>query len=246
VLPYLSRQTLYGRHLGLGANVEQLLASRDDKALRLHDTVQEIIGLVRSRGLLHPRALYRFYPAAGDGNQLVLFDPDGAAREVMRFDFPRQPGADHLCLADFVRPLASGERDSVALFFTTAGEGVSQQAELWKTEGQYLQSHVLQALALELAESTAEFIHRRIRDAWGISDDPTLSAAEILDGKYRGIRVSPGYASCPEMSDQEKFFALLQPERIGMALTEGHMMDPEASVSALVFHHPQARYFAIR
>ncbi|MFZ4855639.1 MAG: methionine synthase [Desulfuromonadaceae bacterium] len=245
VLPYLSRQTLYGRHLGLGANVEQLLASGDEKALRLHDTVQEIIGLVRRQGLLHPRALYRFYPASGDGNQLVLFDPEGGDREVMRFDFPRQPGAEHLCLADFVRPLASGERDSVALFFTTAGEGVCTQADLWKSQGQYLRSHVLHAMALELAESTAEFIHRRIRDAWGISDDASLVTADILDGRYRGIRVSPGYASCPEMSDQEKFYALLRPERIGMTLTGGYMMDPEASVSALVFHHPQARYFAI-
>jgi 5-methyltetrahydrofolate--homocysteine methyltransferase len=163
----------------------------------------------------------------------------------MRFSFPRQPDSEHLCLADFVRPVSSSESDSVALFVTTAGEGVRRQAEIWKEEGQYLKSHVLQALALEMAESAAEFVHRRIRDSWGISDDQSATAADILKGNYRGIRVSPGYASCPELSDQEKIFALLRPEQIGMQLTEGHMMDPEASVSALVFHHPQARYFAI-
>jgi 5-methyltetrahydrofolate--homocysteine methyltransferase len=207
--------------------------------------VQGIIDLVRQESLIQPRALYRFYPAVGEGNDLVLYDPDGCGGEIMRFTFPRQPGGEHLCLADFLRPVSSGEPDSVALFVTTAGEGVRQLAETWKTEGQYLKSHVLQALALEMAEATAEFVHRRIRDAWGISDDPGLTSASILDGNYRGIRVSPGYASCPEMADQEKIFTLLRPERIGMQLTDGYMMDPEASVSALVFHHLQAKYFAI-
>ncbi|MDR3580369.1 MAG: methionine synthase [Oryzomonas sp.] len=245
VLTYLNRQMLYSKHLGLIGVVDKLLADKDGKALKLHGEVQEIIDLVRSQGLIHPRALYRFYPAAGDGNDLILYDPDGSGNEVMRFTFPRQPGEEHLCLADYVRPVTSGELDSVALFVTTAGAGVRQQAETWKGEGLYLKSHLLQALALEMAESTAEFVHRRIRDAWGISDDPARSSADILKGDYRGIRVSPGYASCPEMADQEKIFALLRPERIGMQLTEGHMMDPEASVSALVFHHPQAHYFAV-
>jgi 5-methyltetrahydrofolate--homocysteine methyltransferase len=245
VLPYLNRQMLYSKHLGLIGVVDKLLADKDEKALRLHGEVQEIIDLIRNQALIRPHALYRFYPAAGEGNDMILFEPDGSGHEVMRFTFPRQPGDEHLCLADFVRPVTSGERDSVALFVTTAGEGVRQQAEIWKGEGLYLKSHLLQALALEMAESTAEFVHRRIRDAWGISDDPALSSAAILKGDYRGIRVSPGYASCPEMADQEKIFALLRPERIGMQLTEGYMMDPEASVSALVFHHPQAHYFAI-
>jgi 5-methyltetrahydrofolate--homocysteine methyltransferase len=245
VLTYLNRQMLYSKHLGLIGVLDKLLADKDEKALKLHGEVQEIIDLVRSRGLITPRALYRFYPAAGDGNDVILYDPDGSGHEVMRFTFPRQPREEHLCLADYVRPVISGERDSVALFVTTAGAGVRQQAEIWKEEGLYLKSHLLQALALEMAESTAEFVHRRIRDGWGISDDPALSSADILKGDYRGIRVSPGYASCPEMADQEKIFALLRPERIGMQLTEGHMMDPEASVSALVFHHPQAHYFVI-
>jgi 5-methyltetrahydrofolate--homocysteine methyltransferase len=88
-------------------------------------------------------------------------------------------------------------------------------------------------------------VHRRIRDAWGIADDPSLSMDDLLDGKYRSVRFSPGYASCPDMSDQEIFFNLLKPEQIGLQLTECHMMDPEASVSALVFHHPECRYFNV-
>ena len=245
LLPFLNRQMLYSKHLGLTGPVEKLLAAGDDKAVRLHEAVEEMIGLVREKSLIRPRAFYRFYPAAADGDDLVLYDPDGSGHERLRFTFPRQRGGEHLCLADYTRPLDSGERDSVALFVTSAGTGVRALAEAWKGEGEYLKSHLLQALALELAEAAAEYVHRRIRDAWGISDDPSATPVDILKGNYRGIRVSPGYPACPEIADQEKIFALLKPERIGVQLTDGHMMDPEASVSALVFHHPEARYFTV-
>ena len=245
VLPYINRQVLFSKHLGLSGVLGQLLADGDEKALRLNQTVQGLIEQVRSQRLIRPQALYRFFPAAADGNDLVLFDPDGSAAEVARFHFPRQSGDEHLCLADFVRPLEIG-LDSVPLFVTTCGTGVRELSERWKGEGEYLKSHLLQALALELAESTAEFVHRRIRDAWGISDDPTLSMADLLDGRYRSVRFSPGYACCPDMADQETFFRLLKPQRIGMQLTEGFMMDPEASVSALVFHHPESCYFSVQ
>jgi len=122
---------------------------------------------------------------------------------------------------------------------------VRELAEAWKTAGDYLNSHLLQALALELAEATAEFLHRRIRTLWGIVDDPALTMRQIFNAEYRGIRVSFGYPACPELEDQEQLFALLKPEDIGLRLTEGYMMDPEASVSALVFHHPQGRYFDV-
>ena len=243
VLPYLNRKMLLGKHLGLTGPVEKLLAEGDEKALKLNDTVQEMIALVRQEHLIRPQALYRFFPAAGDGNDLLLFDPAGSGAEAARFRFPRQASAEHLCLSDFVRPLGSGQLDNVPLFVTTCGAGVREVSERYKAEGEYLKSHLLQALALELAECTAEFVHRRIRDAWGLTDDPALSMADLLDGTYRSVRFSPGYASCPDMADQEIFFRLLKPEQIGLQLTEGHMMDPEASVSALVFHHPECRYF---
>ena len=127
----------------------------------------------------------------------------------------------------------------------TCGEGVRDEAERLKEAGEYLKSHLLQALALELAEATAEFVHKRIRDAWGITDDPSLTLKQLFNADYHGIRVSFGYPACPEINDQEKLFSLLKPEQIGVQLTEGFMMDPEASVSALVFHHPEGRYFAV-
>ena len=145
-----------------------------------------------------------------------------------------------------MRPATSGDPDSIALFTVTCGTGVRERSEALKEQGDYLRSHLLQALALELAEATAEYLHKRIRTAWGLIDDPALSLKQIFNAEYQGIRVSFGYPACPELSDQEKLFKLLKPEQIGIQLTEGDMMDPEASVSALVFHHPEGRYFDVR
>ncbi len=244
VVPFLNRQMLYTKHLGLSGVVDRLLAAGDDKALKLHTAVEEMLAKAQAEGLIRPQALYHHFPANGAANDLILFDPAGSNNEIMRFTFPRQAGGERLCLADFARP-AGGERDNVALFVVTCGSGVRDLAERWKREGEFLKSHLIQALALELAEATAEFLHRRIRTGWGIADDPALTMKQVYNAEYRGIRVSFGYPACPELSDQRKLFALLQPEQIGVQLTEGDMMDPEASVSALVFHHPEGRYFSV-
>jgi len=245
VLPYLNRQMLYSKHLGLMGVLEKLLAAGDEKAVKLHAQVNRMLERIESGGAIRPQALYRFYPAAAQGNDLILFDPQGTGSETMRFSFPRQGVGERLCLADFARPLGPGSRDSVALLVVTCGIGVRQEAERLKQAGEYLECHLLQALALELAEATAEFLHQRIRDAWGIVAPPSLTMEGILRGDYQGVRVSFGYPACPELSDQQKLFALLDPSQIGVQLTEGFMMDPEASVSALVFHHPEGRYFSV-
>ena len=245
VIPFLNRQMLYSKHLGLTGVVERLLAAGDAKALKLHGAVEEMLARAQADGLVRPQALYRFFPANSEANDLILYDPAAPEREIKRFTLPRQPGGEHLCLADFCRPLAGGERDNVALFVVTCGSGIRQQAEHWKGEGEFLKSHLIQALALELAEATAEFLHQRIRTGWDIIDDPALTMKAIYNADYQGIRVSFGYPACPELSDQQKLFDLLQPEQIGVQLTEGDMMDPEASISALVFHHPEGRYFSV-
>ena len=245
IVPFLNRQMLYSKHLGLVGVVDKLLAARDEKAVKLHEAAERMLTMAREQGLIRPQAIYRSFPANGFGDDLILFDPDGSGVEIMRFTFPRQQGGERLCLADFVRPLSGGARDNVALFVVTCGSGVRELAERWKGEGEFLKSHLIQALALELAEATAEFLHRRIRTGWGIVDDPSLTMKDIFGAGYRGIRVSFGYPACPEIADQRKLFALLDPRQIGVQLTEGDMMDPEASVSALVFHHPEGRYFSV-
>jgi 5-methyltetrahydrofolate--homocysteine methyltransferase len=173
----------------------------------------------------------------------VIYDPADRTTVLERFTFPRQPGDRYLCLADYVRPVEAGEMDSVAFFVVTCGLGVRELANAYKTAGAYVRSHAMQALAIELAEAYAEKLHQDLRAGWGFPDPPEMTMRERFQAKYRGIRVSFGYPACPSLEDQAKLFALLRPEGIGVQLTEGFMMDPEASVSALVFHHPEAEYF---
>jgi 5-methyltetrahydrofolate--homocysteine methyltransferase len=241
--PYLNLQMLYSKHLGLKGLVERLAAQNDPK----HREVERIVKEVQRRAIeerwIRARGLYKFFPAASEGNDLIIYDEFGL-QEIERFTFPRQPQPDGLCVSDFVRP-EGRERDYVAMFVTTCGEGVRKRAEELKDRGEYVLSHTLQALAIEAAEALAEKLHRDLREQWGIGDPPAMTMAERLKARYQGIRVSFGYPACPDLADQEKLWRLLQPEEIGVRLTEGHMMDPEASVSALVFHHSQARYFNV-
>lgn len=243
VRPYLNMQMLLGKHLGLRGNVEKRLAERDPKALELMGVMDQLLEEAATTGLLELHAVYRFFPAKGDGDTLCILHPARPSEVLERFVFPRQPQPPHLCLADFVRPWESEEHDYVAMFVVTAGPGIRERAEALKAEGAYLRSHALQALALEMAEAFAERLHHMLRDIWGFPDPPEMTMRERFIAKYQGIRVSFGYPACPNLEDQAKLFGLLHPEDIGVRLTDGFMMDPEASVSALVFAHPQARYF---
>jgi 5-methyltetrahydrofolate--homocysteine methyltransferase len=174
-----------------------------------------------------------------------LYEGRGAAEPVARIAFPRQPREPHLALPDFVLPPVDGRRDHVALFVTTAGAGVRELAEEAKDKGEYVRSHALAALALETAEASAEWLHARLRNLWGFPDPPETTMNDRLRAIYRGKRYSFGYPACPDLEGQAVLFRLLQPEDIGVELTDGFMMDPEASVSAMIFHHPDAVYFGV-
>ncbi|WP_274308316.1 methionine synthase [Solibacillus daqui] len=239
--PYVNLRTLIGHHLGLKGNLEQLIAEQDDRAILLNDLVQ---GYLNS-GALKASGMYQFYPAQSDGDDVVIYSPEDAKTEIQRFTFPRQQTAPFLCLADYLKPVASGEMDYVALMVVTAGKGVSSKANELKKAGRFLESHALQATALELAEGFAERIHQEIRDQWGFPDATDFTMRDRFAAKYQGQRFSFGYPACPNLEDQEKLFAVLKPEQIGVQLTEGFMMEPEASVSAIVFAHPDARYFNV-
>jgi 5-methyltetrahydrofolate--homocysteine methyltransferase len=238
IYPYLNLQMLYGKHLGVRGLVERLMAAGDPKALEVHEIVEALKNDAVGQGLFGAHGVYRWYRARAAGDAVVLFDPSG--RETARFDFPRQRDGERLCLADYVRDDAD---DYVALFAVTCGTGVREFASAWKERGEYVRSHALQALAIECAEAFAEMLHSRMRTLWGFPDPPELPIGEKLKAHYRGIRVSFGYPACPNLADQATLFRLLEPETFGLTLTEGFMMDPEASVSGLVFHHPAAKYF---
>jgi 5-methyltetrahydrofolate--homocysteine methyltransferase len=244
VFPYLNLQMLYGKHLGLRGNVEKLIEQGDERAEKLHHQILDLEDEVLAHGWMPPKGVWQFYRAVSEGNSILLLDGSGK-KEVQRFDFPRQDFGDRLCLSDFVRPAGRGQIDSVALFVVSCGQGVRDLYTQWRDQGEYLKSHAIQALAVESAEALAEFLHERIRRMWNIIDPPGLTLKDKLRAHYRGIRVSFGYPACPNLDDQQILWDLLHPEEIGVELTEGFMMEPEASVSALVFHHPNAKYFSV-
>ena len=244
IFSFINPAMLYGNHLGLKGNLEKLRAEGDKKAEKLFESVEAMKKEVLEKNSLSAQGLYRYFPCRAEGNNLMIYDPNHLEKVLETFSFPRQQSGEHLCLSDYCRETTSNEWDSVALFVVTVGQGVRTLSEKWKTEGEYLRSHLLQALAIEAAEAFAEVLHQEIRAGWGMADPEDLNIRDILKNKYQGIRVSFGYPACPEMSDQEKLFRLLNvSDEIGVNLTEGHMMDPEASVSAMVFHHPEAKYF---
>ena len=237
---YINPYMLYGRHLGYKGNFEKALAEREPKALELFHTMEELKR--EAAGFLRPRAVWQFFEAERDGNSIQLFAPAGQA-PIHTFRFGRQRREDGLCLSDYILGPEDGRRDHLALFVVTAGEGVSERSRQWKEAGEFVKAHAIQALAIETAEAAAEWLHRRIREDWGFPDSPATTMKDRFTSRYRGKRYSFGYPACPNLDDQQGLFGLLAPGDIGVRLTEGMMMDPEASVSALVFQHPDCAYF---
>jgi 5-methyltetrahydrofolate--homocysteine methyltransferase len=239
---YINPFMLYGRHMGYRGDFEKQLAARETKAVELFNEMEEV--KKEAASFLKVRAVWQFFEAEGDRESLHLFAPEGR-EPLLTWRFKRQKTGDQLCLSDYVLESRNGKRDHVAVFVVSAGEGVRERSEKAKNEGYYFKSHGLQALAIESAEACAEWLHRRIREDWGFPDAGEMTMAQRFTSRYRGKRYSFGYPACPELEDQAGIWKILGPEDIGVQLTEGFMMDPEASVSALVFHHPDCTYFSV-
>jgi len=246
VFRYINPVMLYTRHLGF-RNFEQALQAGDPKATELRHAVAAVEDEMLARSDINARAAYRFFRVNSDGDRTVMVYSAEGKHELGRFIFGRQSEPPGLCLADYLAPVQLGQPDYLAMFVTTIGEGVRGLAEEWKERGEYLRSHILQVLALEGAEALAELLHQKIRQMWGIGDPPGLSMKDLFQARYHGKRYSFGYPACPRLEDQAQLFRLLEiePANLGVRLTEGYMMDPESSVSALVFHNPEAKYFSL-
>jgi len=197
----------------------------------------------REEKILRPAVVYGYFPCNAEGNDLVVFDAEDHDREVERFSFPRQAGQSRLSISDYFRPIESGERDVVAFTCVTMGIEVSHRAKQLFERNEYTEYLYMHGMGVETAEALAELWHKRTRAELGIGGDDSPRIRELFQQKYRGIRYSFGYPACPEMSDQEKLFRLIKPERIGCVLTENWQIDPEQSTSAIIVHHPEARYF---
>jgi 5-methyltetrahydrofolate--homocysteine methyltransferase len=188
----------------------------------------------REQTYLHPRALLGYFPCNSDGNELIVWDPDAPGSvELQRLVFPRQPRHDRICLADFYRPLDSGEVDVVALQAVTAGDEVTELMARLEADGEFAEQLFVHGLGVQTAEGMAEWLHSRVRADLGM--EPA-----------QGRRYSWGYPACPEQSEHEKVFALLDAPSIGLRLSGGYAVEPEQSTLAIVAHHPQAVYFGMK
>lgn len=199
---------------------------------------------LHTENLLEAAVVHGYYPCHAEGNDLVLFGDDD--RELTRFTFPRQRRGKRLCLADFFRPAELGERDVVGLQVVTVGSRIGEAtAELFASDSyrDYLELH---GLSVQLAEALAEYWHARVRSELGFAGDDPDAIEDMFALKYRGARFSLGYGACPNLEDRAKIAELLQPERIGVKLSEEFQLHPEQSTDAIVLHHPDAKYFNAR
>ena len=216
---------------------------------QLEDEVEPILDRLktdcRHDTILTPKVVYGYYPCASEGNDLIVFDAKDHDKEVERFSFPRQPNRQQLCISDFFRKLDSGQKDVLGLTCVTVGSLVSERAKTLFDTNQYSEYLYLHGFGVECAEALAELWHKRMRQELGIAGDDGTKVRELFTQKYRGSRYSFGYPACPEMQDQEKLFRLLDPSRIGCVLSENWQIDPEQSTSALIVHHPSAKYFNV-
>jgi 5-methyltetrahydrofolate--homocysteine methyltransferase len=223
---------------------------------------------VIAAGWFEPKVVYGYFPAQGNGNDIVVYDPsscsscgDGrprpsrpsearqlqpTAKELLRFTFPRQKEGRRLCISDFFAAPSSGKMDVLGLSLVTIGPKASVETQRLFEGGEYTRYLYLHGLSVETAEALAEFHHKKMREELGIAADDSPHIRDLFHQKYRGSRYSFGYPACPHLEDQTKLFALLKPEEnVGVRLTSAFLLEPEQSTSAIVVHHPGAKYFVV-
>ena len=217
----------------------------DEFKARLRPEFRDLLAKTRADDLLVPQVVYGYYPCNGDGTDVVIWADESRQAEITRFPFPRSVREPHLCIADFFRPIESPDVDYVAFMIVTMGERVSERtAELFKAD-KYQDYLMLHGIGVEMAEALAELWHRRIREEMGFADEDGPTVAGLFRQQYRGGRYSWGYPACPDLEDNQKVAELLEAERIGIVVNEdtGFQFQPEQSTSAIICHHPKAKYF---
>jgi 5-methyltetrahydrofolate--homocysteine methyltransferase len=256
VYPYINRAALFRGQW----QVKKGALSEAEYEAMLEDTIEPVFERLkeqcRREGILRPAVVYGYFPCSSEGNDLVIWNHEdvdaggrlrAGGREVLRFTFPRQSDKRRLCISDFFRSAGEGDGvvDVVGMHCVTVGTRASEAARALFEGSKYQEYLYLHGLGVETAEALAELWHKRMRQELGIAGEDSPRIRELFTQHYRGSRYSFGYPACPDMADQEKLFALLSPERIGCRLTENHQIDPEQSTSAMIVHHPEAKYFAV-
>jgi 5-methyltetrahydrofolate--homocysteine methyltransferase len=214
---------------------------------RLTPLLRDQVAKARAQDLLHPKVVYGYFPANADGDDLVIWDDERGGTELTRFGFPRQQEDPYLCIADFFRPVGE-EVDYAAFHIVTMGGRISERTKELFEADRYTDYLLLHGLGVELAEALAEHWHHRIREEWGFADEDGPSLLGLFRQQYRGGRFSWGYPACPDLEDNEKVAYLLGADRIGITVGEEtfYQYQPEQTTSAIICHHPQAKYFVAR
>jgi 5-methyltetrahydrofolate--homocysteine methyltransferase len=244
LVPFVNERSLYQFQWGFrkqGRSLEEFLGWARQE---LRPVMRRMLGICEAEDILKPQAVYGYWKAAGQGNDLILFDVDGRT-EVARFALPRQPKEDGECIADFVRDIDEAERDVIGLQIVTMGSRASDVARAWFAENRYQDYLYLHGLSVEMAEAMAEYVHKRIRAELGFAGEDEREMEKMLGQGYRGSRYSFGYPACPKLEDQVPLLALLDAGRIGVSLSEEFQLDPEQSTSAIVVLNPRAKYFSV-
>lgn len=210
---------------------------------RIRTVLREQLNIAKAEQILTPQVAYGYFPVGAAGNDLIVFEDVEKTKEITRFEFPRQKKEPYLCISDFFRPADSNEVDYTAFHIVTMGRKVSEVTAKLFQENKYQDYLLLHGLGVEMAEALAEYWHHRIRTEWGFAgeDGPTLVG--LFRQQYRGGRYSWGYPACPNVEDNEKVAQLLDAGRIGVEVSEGFQLHPEQTTSAIICHHPQAKYF---
>jgi 5-methyltetrahydrofolate--homocysteine methyltransferase len=246
VVPFINERSLYQFQWGFrkaGRSLEDFLGWAKQE---LRPVLKRMLALAEEHDILKPQAIYGYWKCAGQGNDLILFEEDGVT-EAARFTLPRQPKEDGECIADFVRDISDGpdRRDVIGLQVVTVGQKASDVAREWFEENRYQDYLYLHGLSVEMAEAMAEYVHKRIRAELGYAAEDDRDIEKMLQQGYRGGRYSFGYPACPKLEDQEPLLRLLKAERIGVSISDEWQLHPEQSTSAIVLHHPRAKYFTV-
>ncbi len=244
IVPFLNERSLYQFQWGFrkqGKSLDDFLGWAKQE---LRPIMKRMLAICEAEEILHPQAIYGYWKAAGQGNDLILFEQDGTT-EVARFSLPRQPKEDGECIADFFRDVDEAERDVIGLQVVTVGQKASDTARLWFEDNRYQDYLYLHGLSVEMAEAMAEYVHKRIRAELGFAGEDDRDIEKMLSQSYRGSRYSFGYPACPKIEDQAMLLKLLDAERVGVSLSDEWQLHPEQSTSAIVVLNPSAKYFSV-
>jgi 5-methyltetrahydrofolate--homocysteine methyltransferase len=220
----------------------------EDFKSRIRPELREQLAQAKATGILVPQLVYGYFPANGDGNDVVIWTDESRTTERMRFSYPRQDESPYLCIADFFRPIESGEVDYASFHIVTMGAKVSEAAAELFAKNEYQKYLTVHGIGVEMAEALAEYWHHRIRSEWGFVDEDGPNLHGLFRQQYRGGRYSWGYPACPDLEDNAKVAELLEAGRIGIVVNEetGWQYQPEQTTSAIICHHPRAKYFVAR